>query len=69
MTELQIAKGNTRLKRTRTSKIHKESCERFLEFLEKDMFDFMNLNGACFRIMTTKITDLKKAIKIYEEKL
>jgi len=44
---------------------HKQTCQDWLEFLEVNMFDFMNLNGACHRIMNKKITELKSAIKIY----
>ena len=46
---------------------YKQTCERFLEFLEIKMADFMNLNGTCFRIMDKKIKDMKNAIKIYNE--
>ena len=54
-------------KRLLAMEIHKSSCERFLKFLKRDMMDFMNINGACFRIMNKKITDLQNAIKIYKE--
>ena len=37
-----------------------------LRFLEVKMFDFMNINGTCFRIMSDRINFLKKEIKILE---
>ncbi len=45
---------------------HKQTCQRLLEFLERDMLDFMNINGTCYRIINNKITDLKQAIKLYD---
>ena len=39
-----------------------------LEFLERDMMDFMNINGTCFRIMNNRITDCKNALKLIEDK-
>lgn len=41
---------------------HKESCERFLEFLQTDKFSD---NGSS---INEKIGDLQQAIKLYEEK-
>ena len=73
-TEFDIAKDNLSYWRIKTGKLgrficleHKKSCERFLDFLEKDMIDFMNLNGTCHKIMNKKIADLKQAIKEYEK--
>ena len=37
-----------------------------LEFLEVKMFDFMNINGTCFRIMSDRINFLKQEIKILD---
>ena len=59
---------------------HKASCERFLEFLEElkreieseDMVGSGNMEKYCeefesFKIHLNKITDLKQAIKLYNE--
>lgn len=50
-------------------KQHLQDCEDTLWFLNVPMSDFMNINGTCFRIMDTKIKDLKSAIAFHKEKL
>ncbi len=41
---------------------HKQSCERFLEFLQVDKFSAYGTS------VNEKIGDLQQAIKLYEEK-
>jgi len=48
---------------------HKATCQRFLEFLEKGLYPQLlfeeNTNGK--DLIKNKITDLKQAIKLYED--
>ncbi len=51
------------------SKEHKASCQRFLEFLE-DLIEWADKNNMAndfYQDLTLKITDLKNAIKKYDE--
>ncbi len=48
-------------------KLHKQTCQRWSNYLEKDMANFMNLNGNCYETMCKKIKDLKQAIKLYDD--
>ena len=51
----------------RTCHEHKSSCERFLEFL-KDKENCSNQSCSyCLREIREKITDLRQAIKLYNE--
>ena len=55
---------------TLLSKEHKASCQRFLEFLEVDFFigqERFYLRQRQKPILQEKITDLKQAIKLYED--
>lgn len=45
-------------------KSHKASCQRFLEFLEKESKGFCSVSDCRF---CEKIQDLKQAIKLYED--
>lgn len=45
---------------------HKESCQRFLEFLERYYLQYKTINIKLGYIQE-KITDLKNAIKLYNE--
>ena len=46
---------------------HRESCERFLGFLEGIDFSSMQFEDWRENDLDDKITDLKKAIKLYEK--
>ena len=55
-------------------KLHKTSCQRFLEFLDnKVLINVTELETACeedfkkIDVINKKITDLKQAIKLYSE--
>ncbi len=50
---------------TLLSKEHKASCQRFLEFLEETGERTLGSYG--YHIIQEKITDLKQAIKLYED--
>lgn len=71
-TETEIAEGNVKLYGTNThycSQEHKQSCQRFLEFLEDDDMCPARFSGnysSGLEIFEDKIIDLKKAIEIYE---
>lgn len=51
---------------------HKATCQRFLEFLEEEMKRWETINELSEAYISTgeleeKITDLKQAIKLYED--
>ena len=50
-----------------TIESHKASCERFLVFLKEREICRTNLCPLCLREVRDKITDLKQAIKLYDE--
>ena len=52
-----------------TIESHKASCERFLEFLEEMYFEkiVVMMSGNWIDKYKDKITDLKQAIKLYDE--
>ncbi len=87
-TETQIAKENIKLHRNATLKFlptdkiwfgkcksHKESCQRFLKFLDNYNFNELIVGKKNTKILDSiqgkvfkeKIQDLKQAIKLYKE--
>ena len=67
---------NVRMMKNVQCKEHKATCQRWLEFLENDddgleyyyeKFNFPEDNVSLKRIIENKITDLKQAIKLYNE--
>lgn len=69
--EIKIAKANIEVSCLEHFKVtwevrckeHKQSCERFLKFLES-----LNPNGyEYYEIIEKRIEDLEKAIKLYSE--
>ena len=76
-TELQIAKKNIEEERkfriiglTLLCREHKQSCQRFLDFLDKCVFIYDGLLGKQSGLiisMKNKISDLKNTIKLYED--
>ena len=46
---------------------HKQTCQRWLEFLEEEKKCETNECSICYKRLVEKITDLKQAIKIYED--
>ncbi len=66
-TEHEIAKENIKDFTTLATEEHKGSCERFLDFLEeaKEKIVYVE-NEITHYLMQEKITDLKQAIKEYD---
>ena len=46
---------------------HKQTCQRWLKFLEEQEKCKSNLCSVCFKRLKAKIKDLKQAIKLYTD--
>ena len=78
MKETEIARENLKIvgaspsvvwiKSKIRSQVHKQTCQRWLEFLERDKKIYHRLWGhGITGNAEEKITDLKQAIKLYED--
>ena len=66
-TETQIAEENIKLDDGLVCAKHKATCQRWLEFLEKKLPNIDRASPTGQLLMDLQITDLKQAIKLYNE--